>query len=235
MKQTHITQYMQISQCISAYRKPKKPKNSLKYERRSEQMYDNRKHNYDNWNLTLSFYVVLRLLGSLIFSWKRADDLMLHSLGYIFSIKYSFLWWYWILYMHHVQDCSRVLEVRRGLMVSTVLFPPTSLKYRVIKTLGLCSCGKKKKKKKKKKRKRNFGWSLRKTNNNPVISTLVAGDFASWWLTRTASILNWTTQHYYMGWKWWGERWPKNVWNNCRTGLKWLEPRTSKRHTYLVA
>ena len=50
--------------------------------------------------------------------------------------------------MHHVQDCSRVLEVRRGLVVSTVLFPPTSLKYRVIKTLGLCSCGKKKKKKK---------------------------------------------------------------------------------------
>ena len=48
--------------------------------------------------------------------------------------------------MHHVQDCSRVLEVRRGLVVSTVLFPPTSLKYRVIKTLGLCSCGKEKKK-----------------------------------------------------------------------------------------
>ena len=69
-----------------------------------------------------------------------------HSLGYIFSIKYSFLWWYWILYMHHVHDCSRVLEVRRGLVVSTVLFPPTSLKYRVIKTLGLCSCGKGKKK-----------------------------------------------------------------------------------------
>ena len=47
--------------------------------------------------------------------------------------------------MHHVQDCSRVLKVRRGLVVSTVLFPPTSLKYRVIKTLGLCSCGKEKK------------------------------------------------------------------------------------------
>ena len=140
-----------------------KAQNSLKYERRSEQMYDNRKHNYDNWNLTLSFYVVLRLLGSLIFSWKRADDLMLRF------------------------------------------------------------------------KKTNFGWSLRKTNNNPVISTPAAGDFASWWLTRTASILNWTTQHYYMGWKWWGERWPKNVWNSCRTGLKWLEPRTSKRHTYLVA
>ena len=154
---------MQISQCISAYREAEKAQNSLKYERRSEQMYDNRKHNYDNWNLTLSFYVVLRLLGSLIFSWKRADDLMLRF------------------------------------------------------------------------KKTNFGWSLRKTNNNPVISTPVAGDFASWWLTRTASILNWTTQHYYMGWKWWGERWPKNVWNSCRTGLKWLEPRTSKRHTYLVA
>ena len=55
--------------------------------------------------------------------------------------------------MHHVQDCSRVLEVRRGLVVSTVLFPPTSLKYRVIKTLGLCSCGKEKKKKKKKPKK----------------------------------------------------------------------------------
>ena len=101
-----------------------KAQNSLKYERRPEQMYDNRKHNYDNWNLTLSFYVVLRLLGSLIFSWKRADDLMLRF------------------------------------------------------------------------KKTNFGWSLRKTNNNPVISTPVAGDFASWWLTRTASILNWTTQHY---------------------------------------
>ena len=42
-------------------------------------------------------------------------------------------------------------------------------------------------------KKTNFGWSLRKTNNNPVISTPVAGDFANWWLTRTASILNWTT------------------------------------------
>ena len=47
--------------------------------------------------------------------------------------------------MHHVQDCNRVLEVRRGLVVSTVLFPPTSLKNRVIQTLELCSCGKEKK------------------------------------------------------------------------------------------
>ena len=76
-----------------------KAQNSLKYERRPEQMYDNRKHNYDNWNLTLSFYVVLRLLGSLIFSWKRADDLMLRF------------------------------------------------------------------------KKTNFGWSLRKTNNNPVMNS----------------------------------------------------------------
>ena len=46
--------------------------------------------------------------------------------------------------MHHVQYCNRVLEVRRGLVVSTVLFPPTSLKYRVIKTHELCSCVEKK-------------------------------------------------------------------------------------------
>ena len=50
--------------------------------------------------------------------------------------------------MHHVHDCNRVLEVRRGLVVSIVLFPPTSLKDRVIKALELCSCGKEKKKKK---------------------------------------------------------------------------------------
>ena len=53
--------------------------------------------------------------------------------------------------VHHVQDCNRVLEVRRGLVVSAVLFPPTSLKYRVIKTLELCSCGKEKKRQRKKK------------------------------------------------------------------------------------
>ena len=47
--------------------------------------------------------------------------------------------------MHHVHACNRVLEVRRGLMVSTVLFPSTSLKDRVIKALELCSCGKEKK------------------------------------------------------------------------------------------
>ena len=51
--------------------------------------------------------------------------------------------------LHHVHDCNRVLEVRRGLVVSIVLFPPTSLKDRVIKALELCSCGKEKKKKKK--------------------------------------------------------------------------------------
>ena len=45
--------------------------------------------------------------------------------------------------MHHVHDCNRVLEVRRGLVVSSVLPPPTSLKDRVIKALELCSCGKK--------------------------------------------------------------------------------------------
>ena len=48
--------------------------------------------------------------------------------------------------MHHVHDCNRVLEVRTGLVVSIVLFPPTSLKDRVIKALELCSCGKEKKK-----------------------------------------------------------------------------------------
>ena len=53
--------------------------------------------------------------------------------------------------MHHVHDCNRVLEVRRGLVVSIVLFPPTSLKDRVIKALELCSCGKEKKKKDSKK------------------------------------------------------------------------------------
>ena len=35
--------------------------------------------------------------------------------------------------------------MRRGLVVSIVLFPPTSLKDRVIKALELCSCGKEKK------------------------------------------------------------------------------------------
>ena len=48
--------------------------------------------------------------------------------------------------MHHVHDCNRVLEVRRGLVVSIVLFSPTNLKDRVIKALELCSCGKEKKK-----------------------------------------------------------------------------------------
>ena len=48
--------------------------------------------------------------------------------------------------MHHVQNYNSVLEVRRGLVVSTVLFPPISLKYRVIKALELCFCGKEKKK-----------------------------------------------------------------------------------------
>ena len=67
-----------------------------------------------------------------------------HSLGYIFSIYFSFFDDIGY-YMHHVPDCNRVLEVRRGLVVSTVLFPPTSLKYRVIKTHELCSCGKEKK------------------------------------------------------------------------------------------
>ena len=52
--------------------------------------------------------------------------------------------------MHKVQECNRVLEVRMGLVVSIVLFPPTSLKDRVIKALELCSCGKGEKKKKKK-------------------------------------------------------------------------------------
>ena len=71
-----------------------------------------------------------------------------HSLGYIFSTYFSLI----ILNMHHEHDCNRVyLKVRRGLVVSTVLLSPTSLKYRVIKTLELCSSGKEKKKKKKKK------------------------------------------------------------------------------------
>ena len=72
-----------------------------------------------------------------------------HSLGYIF--QYIFLSLMILNIMHHVHDCNRVLEVRRGLVVSIVLFPPTSLKDRVIKALELCSCGKEKKKKKKKK------------------------------------------------------------------------------------
>ena len=66
-----------------------------------------------------------------------------HSLGYIF--QYIFLSLMILNIMHHVHDCNRVLEVRRGLVVSIVLFPPTSLKDRVIKALELCSCGKKKK------------------------------------------------------------------------------------------
>ena len=65
-----------------------------------------------------------------------------HLLGHIFSIYCLSLMILNI--MHHVQDCNRVLEMRRGLVVSTVLPPPASLKYRVIKTLELCSCGKKK-------------------------------------------------------------------------------------------
>ena len=71
-----------------------------------------------------------------------------HSLGYIF--QYIFLSLMILNIMHHVHDCNRVLEVRRGLVVSIVLFPPTSLKDRVIKALELCSCGKEKKKKKEK-------------------------------------------------------------------------------------
>ena len=67
-----------------------------------------------------------------------------HSLGYIF--QYIFLSLMILNIMHHVHDCNRVLEVRRGLVVSIVLFPPTSLKDRVIKALELCSCGKEKKK-----------------------------------------------------------------------------------------
>ena len=66
-----------------------------------------------------------------------------HSLGYIF--QYIFLSLMILNIMHHVHDCNRVLEVRRGLVVSIVLFPPTSLKDRVIKALELCSCGKEKK------------------------------------------------------------------------------------------
>ena len=65
-----------------------------------------------------------------------------HSLGCIF--QYIFLSLMILNIMHHVHDCNRVLEVRRGLVVSIVLFPPTSLKDRVIKELELCSCGKKK-------------------------------------------------------------------------------------------
>ena len=43
-----------------------------------------------------------------------------HSLGYIFSIYFSFFDDI-EYYMHHVQlDCNRVLEVRRGLVVFTV-------------------------------------------------------------------------------------------------------------------
>ena len=67
-----------------------------------------------------------------------------HSLGYLF--QYSFLSLMILNIMHHVHDCNRVLEVRRGLVVSIVLFPPTSLKDRVITALELCSCGKEKKK-----------------------------------------------------------------------------------------
>ena len=67
------------------------------------------------------------------------------SLGYIFSTL--FLSVMILNIMHHVHDCNRVLEVRRGLVVSTVLFPPTSLKYRVIKHLSRALVEKKKKKK----------------------------------------------------------------------------------------
>ena len=73
-----------------------------------------------------------------------------HSLGYIF--QYIFLSLMILDIMHHVHDCNRVLEVRWGLVVSIVLFPPTSLKDRVIKALELCSCGKERKKERKKKK-----------------------------------------------------------------------------------
>ena len=66
------------------------------------------------------------------------------TLGRIFSIYFSFF--DDIEYYVPAQDCNRVLKVRRGLVVSTVLPPPTSLKHRVIKTLELFSCGKEKKK-----------------------------------------------------------------------------------------
>ena len=79
-----------------------------------------------------------------------------HSLGYIF--QYIFLSLMILNIMHHVHDCNRVLEVRRGLVVSIVLFPPTSLKDRVIKALELCSCGKEKKKKKKRITESILGW-----------------------------------------------------------------------------
>ena len=68
-----------------------------------------------------------------------------HSLEYIF--QYIFLSLMILNIMQHDDDCNRVLEVRRGLVVIHCPFspPPTSLKDRVIKTLELCSCGKKKK------------------------------------------------------------------------------------------
>ena len=48
--------------------------------------------------------------------------------------------------MHHVQDCSRVLEVREGGWWYPLYFfhPPVS-STGLIKTLELCSCGKEKK------------------------------------------------------------------------------------------
>ena len=65
-----------------------------------------------------------------------------HSLASLF--QYIFLSLMILNIMHHVHDCNRVLEVRRGLVASIVLFPPTSLKDRVVKALELCSCGKEK-------------------------------------------------------------------------------------------
>ena len=75
-----------------------------------------------------------------------------HSLECIFqyiflSLIKDLLWWYWILCTMFMIVCNRVLEVRRGLVVSIVFFPPTSLKDRVIKALELCSCGREKKNK----------------------------------------------------------------------------------------
>ena len=93
-----------------------------------------------------------------------------HSLGYIFSMYFLSLM---ILKMHHVHDCNRVLEVRRGLVVSTVLFSPTSLKGRVIKALELCSCGEK-----------NY------QSKPKEINTCVHGACASWRLTLMCRIWN---------------------------------------------
>ena len=106
---------------------------------------------------------------------SQKEHFIFHIMEYICNIKLDLtlrmMWCHCLFFVkqewnlhccqierNYVQDCNRVVEVRRGLVVSTVLFPSTSLKYRVIKTLELCSCGKEKKRKEKKKKTRLKCW-----------------------------------------------------------------------------